>query len=75
MCAKTSSPESREYVVEGMTCAHCVMSVTEEVERVPGVARVDVDLESGRLVVHGDGLSDGAIREAVVEAGYEVVSS
>jgi len=48
------------------------MSVTEEVEQVPGVTGVDVDLETGRVAVRGDGFSDKAVREAVYEAGYEV---
>ena len=74
MCT-SSDNSSREYAVKGMTCGHCVMSVTEEVEQVPGVTGVDVDLEAGRVVVRGDGFSDKAVREAVDEAGYEVVGS
>jgi copper ion binding protein len=60
------------YTVKGMTCDHCVLSVTEEVSEVAGVEAVDVDLDSGRLAVSGAGYSDDAIAEAVVEAGYEV---
>jgi copper chaperone len=77
MCtsSENSSTPDREYAVRGMTCGHCAMSVTEEVEQVPGVTRVDVDLETGRVVVRGDGFPDNAIREAVHEAGYEVVGS
>jgi copper chaperone len=62
---------SRQYIVEGMTCEHCVLSVTEEVSEVPGVEGVDVDLASGRLTVSGNA-SDEAVREAVAEAGYAV---
>jgi len=65
----------REYAVHGMTCGHCVTAVAEEVEQVPGVTGVDVDLEAGRVVVRGEGFSDEAIRDAVDEAGYEVVGS
>lgn len=61
-----------EYSVQGMTCNHCVMSVTEEVSEVAGVETVDVDLESGRLSVTGEGFTDEQITAAVVEAGYEV---
>jgi copper chaperone len=63
--------ESRHYSVQGMTCAHCVMSVREEVGEVAGVASVDVDLGSGALTVTGSSLDDGAIRAAVTDAGYE----
>ena len=64
----------REYTVAGMTCAHCVAAVTEEVEQVAGVTAVSVALDGGRLAVEGDSLDDGSIRAAVEEAGYEVVS-
>jgi copper chaperone len=63
----------REYTVLGMTCDHCVLSVTEEVGEVAGVERVDVELASGRMVVAGDA-TEQAVREAVAEAGYEVAA-
>lgn len=62
------------YTVKGMTCEHCVKSVTEEVSEIPGVTGVDVDLPSGRVTVASDQpVDDGAVRAAVTEAGYEVV--
>lgn len=64
---------STTYAVSGMTCEHCVRSVTEEVSEVPGVAGVEVDLASGRLVVEGDAPVD-ALRAAVGEAGYTLVA-
>jgi copper chaperone CopZ len=66
--------DTREYVVQGMTCDHCVLSVREEVSEVPGVSAVDVDLASGRMLVSGARVDDAAVRAAVVEAGYEVAS-
>ena len=66
--------KDREYSVRGMSCGHCAAAVSEEVERVPGVSAVDVDLPNGRVVVRGEGFSDDAVRDAVDEAGYEVVS-
>ncbi|MBG0823302.1 heavy-metal-associated domain-containing protein [Planomonospora sp. ID91781] len=63
------------YTVAGMTCGHCVSSVTEEVGAVPGVTGVDVDLATGRVSVDSDGpVDDAAIVAAVAEAGYEVVA-
>jgi copper chaperone CopZ len=61
-------------IIAGMTCNHCVLSVTEEVSEVPGVIAVDVDLASGRMTVEGEGYSEQAIRAAVAEAGYEVIA-
>jgi copper ion binding protein len=66
--------ETREYTVQGMTCSHCVLSVREEVSEVRGVSAVDVDLASGRMTVSGQDVNDDAVREAVVEAGYEVAA-
>ena len=61
------------WTVTGMTCGHCVQSVTEEVSAVPGAEEVDVDLASGRLTVSSDQpLDDAAVRAAVEEAGYQV---
>jgi copper chaperone len=62
------------YAVEGMTCEHCVRSVTEEVAEVPGVAAVEIDLVSGRMVVRGAAVDDAAVRAAVDEAGYAVAA-
>lgn len=61
------------YIVEGMTCGHCEAAVAEEVREVAGVEAVEVDLESGRVTVHGEGFTEAKIREAVDDAGYEVV--
>jgi len=59
------------YHVQGMTCGHCVRSVTEEISEVDGVASVDVSLEDGTAIVSGTADPD-AVRAAVTEAGYEV---
>jgi copper chaperone len=37
----------QHYLVEGMTCSHCVASVTEEVSEIAGVERVSVELRVG----------------------------
>ena len=63
---------TRTYTVTGMTCAHCVASVQEEVSESPGVERVEVDLDTGRLDVTGAAIDDAAVAAAVAEAGYEV---
>ncbi|MEQ3553037.1 heavy-metal-associated domain-containing protein [Pseudonocardia nematodicida] len=64
------------YTVTGMTCQHCVSSVTEEIGEIAGVTGVDVDLPTGAVTVTStEVLSDDAIRAAVEEAGYEVTAS
>ena len=67
------------YTVSGMTCGHCVAAVTEEITKLAGVQRVDVDLvqdgDSTVTVESIDPLDDSAVRAAVDEAGYEVTSA
>jgi copper chaperone len=65
--------ETLEYVVAGMSCDHCEAAVTGEVSKLAGVARVDVDLETKKVVVRGSDLDDAAVRAAIDEAGYEAV--
>ncbi len=61
------------YTVTGMTCGHCVASVTEEVRSLPGVNDVQVDLASGRVTVTADApVGPDKVRAAVEEAGYEL---
>jgi len=64
---------SQTYTVAGMTCQHCVASVTEEVSEITGVTGVDVDLATGALRVSSDQpVPDEAVRGAVEEAGYSL---
>jgi copper chaperone len=65
--------DTRTFTVQGMTCGHCVSSVTEEVQEVPGVESVDVVLETGAVTVtSSEPLDDTAVRAAVEEAGYQL---
>jgi copper chaperone len=64
---------SSTYTVTGMTCGHCVASVTEEVSEIPGVEQVDVVLETGALTLTSSQPIDPvAVRAAVEEAGYQL---
>ncbi|MFF7248580.1 heavy-metal-associated domain-containing protein [Embleya sp. NPDC008237] len=64
------------FTVSGMTCGHCVSSVTEEVSEVSGVTDVKVELASGLVTVTSEQPVDAdAVRAAVVEAGYQVVGA
>ena len=61
------------YTVTGMTCGHCVASVTEEVSELPGVTDVQVELETGLVTVTADApVGTDAVRGAVEEAGYSL---
>jgi copper chaperone CopZ len=63
------------YTVVGMTCGHCVSSVTAELSALPGVVEVQVDLAAGDVMVTSDvDLPLDAVRAAVDEAGYALAS-
>ncbi|HEY8589132.1 MAG TPA: cation transporter [Naasia sp.] len=70
--------DSSTLLVQGMTCAHCVASVTEELGELDGVDSVVVDLVAGGTsavtVTTSGPVSPEALRAAVKDAGYEVVS-
>jgi copper ion binding protein len=61
------------YIVTGMTCGHCVASVTEEITEIDGVTEVAVDLSTGAVTVTSTAAIEQArIRAAVEEAGYRL---
>jgi copper chaperone len=73
------SATSQDVLVNGMTCSHCVMSVTEEITAIDGVENVSVDLNAGgtsRVTIHSAAPIDAArVRAAVEEAGYALAGS
>lgn len=64
------------YQVQGMTCGHCVNSVSAEVGAIQGVKDVQVDLASGQVTVTSESpLDTDTVRAAVDEAGYDLVGA
>jgi copper chaperone len=62
------------FKVPGMTCGHCVAAVQDEIEKVPGIDTVVVDLDTKAVVVTGAAVDREAVWAAVDEAGYEAVA-
>ena len=59
--------------VTGMTCGHCVNSVTEELLKIAGVKEVKVDLDSGNVNITSENeLAQADLTQAIQEAGYEI---
>jgi len=63
--------ETVVYNVPAIHCAHCGMSIREEVSEVDGVEEVDVDIDTKVVTIRGRELSDERLRAAIQEAGYE----
>ncbi|MBB5633167.1 copper ion binding protein [Cryobacterium mesophilum] len=70
---------SIQYEVTGMTCGHCVASVTEELGELAGVNSVAVDLNAGGVSVvtvdSAAALDHELVRAAIDEAGYQLVTT
>lgn len=60
--------------VKGMSCQHCVMSVTKALGQLEGIKNVQVDLEKGEVRFENTKeVASSQINKAIEEAGYEVV--
>lgn len=66
-------PDNAEltYTVPEMTCGGCRRSVTDTLNRLPGVESVDIDLPSRRVAVRGQGIDDDTVRAAIADAGFQ----
>ncbi len=63
------------YRVNGMTCGHCVGAVTTELSKLEQVTDVEISLDTGQATITSDApLDDDAVRAAIDEAGYELVT-
>ena len=64
---------SKTILVEGMSCEHCVKAVKAALSELTEVNSVEVDLSLKKVVVEGENLVEEKLREAIDEAGYEVL--
>ncbi len=56
--------------VRGMTCGHCVKTVKEALEKIPGVTEAAPDLRTGSVRIRGENLNQAELVDAVRRAGY-----
>jgi copper chaperone len=73
--SQQTASDTATYLVAGMTCDHCKVAVTGEVTKVPGVASVEVDLDTKLVRVHGTDVDEAAVVAAIDEAGYDAVTA
>ncbi len=58
--------------ISGMHCQHCVVAVTQALQEIAGVTKVEVSLENAQAVVEAEGVTDAALTEAVEDIGFDV---
>lgn len=65
---------SKTIKVKGMSCQHCVMSVTKALSAIEGIEDVQVSLEKGEATfAENSPVSDQTIKDAITKIGFEVV--
>ena len=58
--------------IKGMSCRHCVKSVTEALKKIDGVSDVNVNLEKGEASYEGD-VDIKTMKKTIAEIGFEVL--
>jgi copper chaperone len=60
--------------VKGMSCQHCVMSITKALNQLEGIKDVQVDLEKGEVRFDNTkGVTNDRLKKTIADAGYEVI--
>ncbi|MBD3223609.1 MAG: hypothetical protein GF313_02700 [Caldithrix sp.] len=67
--------EEKTYTIKGMTCHHCVHSVSEALQKVTGVKDVEVSLDTSEAIIEIDPQTFDSAEAAqiVADAGYEMI--
>ena len=61
--------------IKGMSCQHCVSSVTKALSAIAGISDVKVSLEKGEATfTESSPISKETISDAITKIGFEVVS-
>ncbi|MBL4934109.1 MULTISPECIES: heavy-metal-associated domain-containing protein [Clostridium] len=63
----------KKIIIEGMSCEHCKARVEKSLIELDGITAAIVDLDTKTATIEGDA-SEDAIRDAIDDAGYDVVS-
>jgi copper chaperone len=60
--------------IRGMSCKHCVQAVAKALHDLPGLNKVEINLETGTASLdHDDSLDRALVKDRILKAGYEVV--
>ena len=63
------------YRVPDVSCEHCVRAITDELNKIDGVHKVDVNLDSKLVTVEAEEqVPDSALRAGIDEAGYDIAA-
>lgn len=65
---------TKKLLIEGMSCAHCVKHVEDALKELKGVVAAKANLDDkSALVELSQDIAEDVIREAIEDAGYDLV--
>jgi len=67
----TNTMNIKTFLVEGMTCNHCRMTVENNMKKMPGVSNATVDLQSGKVSLEGENIDIAEAENIVNGLGYK----
>jgi copper chaperone len=70
-----TEPTALTFVVDGMSCGHCKVAITDEVSLISDVESIEVDLDTKLVRVRGADVDAHAVVSAIDEAGYDAVAA
>ena len=71
---KITESENKELIliVEGMTCNHCSGTVKRTLEELEGINEVEVELQTGEVLIKGKKIIKDIIKNEIEKLGYRV---
>jgi len=64
----------KEFIIEGMSCGHCVMAVKKEISKL-NVNKLNVEIGNAKVEYDESKLSEEKIKQAITDAGYIVIGT
>jgi len=64
----------KEFIIEGMSCGHCVMAVKKEISKL-SINKLNVEIGNAKVDFDESKLSEEKIKQAITDAGYIVVET
>jgi copper chaperone len=66
--------KTQEFIIEGMSCGHCVMAVRKELTRLDNVKIDDVQIGKAKVQFDESKIQESIIISAIEEAGFKVLN-
>lgn len=63
----------RTFIIDGMSCAGCVNSLTRVLQTVPGIEPLKIEVGKASLRLDSDQVTSDTVKAAVERAGFELV--